>query len=137
MAEKVEMYTVKKRDIKMPVLAAIIVIAIVIFYGVYSTFFSPENWYHDEPGIEIIAGDEIILDFAGKIDGKEFEGGSAEKYRMKVGEGRFIPGFEDAIIGHCTGETFDIDITFPDEYTPELAGKDAVFTIYIHGVYRK
>lgn len=80
----------------------------------------------------VVSGDTIIMDYVGKVDGEEFQGGSAEKANLKIGSGSFIPGFEDAIIGHMPGETFDINVTFPEEYSAELAGKDAVFTITLH-----
>lgn len=78
-------------------------------------------------------GDTVIMDFSGIIDGEEepFEGGTAQDVSAQIGSGTFIPGFEDQIIGHAIGETFDIHVTFPEEYTEELAGKDATFTITV------
>lgn len=81
-------------------------------------------------------GDIVKLDYAGKVDGVAFEGGTATGQSLTIGSGSFIPGFEDQVIGHNIGETFDINVTFPKTYSnsPELAGKDAVFTITIHGI---
>lgn len=84
-------------------------------------------------------GDSINIDFVGKIDGVEFEGGSTDGVGSDVviGSGRFIDGFEDQIIGHKAGETFDITVTFPEDYgNEELKGKEAVFTITVNHIYK-
>ena len=73
-------------------------------------------------------GDIVDIDFEGFVDGVAFEGGKAEHYNLTLGSGSFIPGFEDQIVGHMPGETFDVNVTFPDDYqATNLAGKDAVF----------
>lgn len=79
-------------------------------------------------------GDTVNIDFLGKVDGVAFEGGSTDGagYELTLGSGMMIDGFEEQIMGHSVGETFDIYVTFPEEYTEELAGKDAVFTITIN-----
>lgn len=89
-----------------------------------------------DPGTVIKDGDNINFDFLGKIDEVPFEGGSTNGQGTDavMGAGGFIPGFEDQIIGHKVGETFDIYVTFPEDYAAELAGKDAVFTITINSV---
>ncbi|MCF0228897.1 MAG: FKBP-type peptidyl-prolyl cis-trans isomerase [Parasporobacterium sp.] len=81
-------------------------------------------------------GDTVNIDFSGKLEGEEepFDGGTAAGYDIVLGSGTFIPGFEEQVEGHEIGETFDITVTFPDEYTEELAGKNAVFTITINYV---
>ncbi len=72
--------------------------------------------------------DRVTLDFVGRVDGEEFEGGKANDFALVLGQGRMIPGFEDAIIGHKAGEQFDINVTFPESYHAEnLKGKAAVF----------
>lgn len=81
-------------------------------------------------------GDEVVLDFEGFIDGKAFEGGKAEQYPLLLGSGYFIPGFEEQVAGMAPGSERDIPVTFPKEYAPELAGKDAVFHIRVHDVTR-
>lgn len=81
------------------------------------------------------AGDTADIDFVGKIDGEEFDGGSAEGYPLTIGSGAFIAGFEDSIIGHNIGETFDWNGAFPEDYGNEdFAGKDVVFTITVNGI---
>lgn len=81
------------------------------------------------------SGDIATIDYKGRIDGKEFAGGSAEDYDLTIGSGSFIPGFEDQLIGHKTGEEFDITVKFPSDYGAEdLAGKEAVFSIKIKEV---
>ncbi len=79
-------------------------------------------------------GDTVNIDFLGKVDGEAFAGGSTDGagYELTLGAGTMIDGFEEQIIGHQVGETFDINVTFPEQYTEELAGKDAVFTITIN-----
>jgi len=79
-------------------------------------------------------GDTVVLDFEGFDNGVAFEGGKAENYSLKIGSGQFVPGFEEALIGLSAGEEKDIDITFPENYTPELAGKPVVFKCKIHEV---
>ncbi|MBQ3006617.1 MAG: trigger factor [Clostridia bacterium] len=80
------------------------------------------------------SGDITVIDFEGFVDGVAFDGGKAEKYELTLGSGSFIPGFEDQIIGHSIGEEFDVNVTFPAEYAPELASKDAVFKIKLHEI---
>ncbi len=83
-------------------------------------------------------GDTVVIDFEGFADGEAFEGGKAENFNLKLGEGQFITGFEDAVVGHSTGEDFTIDVTFPEDYNAEnLAGKDAQFKIKLHEIKAK
>ena len=80
-------------------------------------------------------GDTAVIDFEGFVDGVAFEGGKGENYSLRLGSGSFIPGFEDQVIGHKTGEEFDINVTFPEEYGAEnLAGKAAVFKIKLREI---
>lgn len=83
-------------------------------------------------------GDFITMDFAGLLDGKPFRGGAANDYTMQVGSGTFLPGFEEGLVGMSTGETKEIPVTFPEDYTnPELAGKEATFTVKVKTVREK
>ncbi|MBO4428664.1 MAG: trigger factor [Clostridia bacterium] len=80
-------------------------------------------------------GDEVVLDFDGYVDGKQFDGGKAEKHNLKLGSGQFIPGFEDQVAGKSIGEDFDVNVTFPEDYQEKtLAGKAAVFKCKIHEI---
>ena len=79
-------------------------------------------------------GDIAVIDFEGFVDGVAFEGGKAEKYSLTLGSGSFIPGFEEQVAGHSVGEEFDVNVKFPEEYAPELAGKEAVFKIKLHEI---
>lgn len=81
--------------------------------------------------------DIAVIDFEGFVDGVAFDGGKGENYELTLGSGQFIPGFEDQIIGHKTGDEFDVTVTFPTEYTPELAGKEAVFKVVLHEIKMK
>ena len=79
-------------------------------------------------------GDITVIDFEGFVDGVAFDGGKGENYTLTLGSGSFIPGFEDQIIGHNLDDEFDVNVTFPDEYAPELAGKAAVFKVKLHEI---
>ena len=80
-------------------------------------------------------GDDVIIDFEGFADGVPFEGGKAENHNLKLGSGQFIPGFEEQIIDKNIGESFDVNVTFPEEYQSEdLAGKAAVFKVTLHEI---
>lgn len=82
-------------------------------------------------------GDMVEIDFEGFTGGEAFEGGKAENYNLTLGSGSFIPGFEDQIVGHKTGDEFEINVKFPEDYAPELAGKDATFKIKLHEIKEK
>ena len=87
---------------------------------------------------EVVDGDMVVIDFEGMKDGEPFEGGKAENYNLKIGSGNFIPGFEEQIIGHKTGEEFTISVKFPEDYqAEELKGADAEFKINLHEIKRK
>lgn len=75
--------------------------------------------------------DKVLIDFKGYIDGVEFNGGSADDFELILGSGQFIPGFEEQVAGHRIGHKFTINVTFPKEYPPELAGKAATFDVTI------
>jgi len=75
-------------------------------------------------------GDVVVIDFKGSVDGVEFEGGAGEDHHLHLGEGQFIPGFEEQLIGAKVGEKVAVTVTFPEEYgSAELAGKEAVFDV--------
>lgn len=85
-----------------------------------------------------LTGDTAVIDFEGFCDGEAFEGGKGENFELALGSGQFIPGFEDQIVGHETGEEFEIAVKFPEEYQAEnLKGKDATFKIKLHEIKRK
>ena len=82
-------------------------------------------------------GDTANIDFEGFDNGVAFEGGKGESFDLEIGSGSFVPGFEDQVIGMKAGEEKDIDITFPENYTPELAGKPVVFKVKVNEVKAK
>ncbi len=82
-------------------------------------------------------GDTCSIDFEGFVDGVAFEGGKGENYPLELGSGSFIPGFEEQVAGKNIGEEFDVNVTFPEQYAEELAGKDAVFKVTIHEIKEK
>lgn len=82
-------------------------------------------------------GDTVVIDYSGSVDGEKFEGGTAEGQSLVIGSKRFIPGFEEQIIGMKKDEEKDINVKFPEDYAPELAGKDAVFAIKLNEVKGK
>lgn len=79
-------------------------------------------------------GDTAVIDFEGFDNGVAFEGGKGENYELKIGSGSFVPGFEDQITGMKAGEEKEIDITFPEDYHPDLAGKPVVFHVKVNEV---
>ena len=82
--------------------------------------------------------DTVNIDFTGKMDGKEFEGGTAQGYDLTLGSHQFIPGFEEGVVGMNIGETKDVPVTFPEDYqAEELKGKEAVFTVTLHKITGK
>ena len=86
-------------------------------------------------GAKAKQGDQLIIDFNGKLDGVEFEGGKAEDQPLEIGAGRFIPGFEEQLAGVKAGDEKTITVTFPADYQAEnLAGKDATFDIVVKAV---
>ncbi|MGN8841230.1 trigger factor [Niallia sp. HCP3S3_B10] len=83
-------------------------------------------------------GDTVVMDFEGFQDGVAFEGGTAENFSLELGSGQFIPGFEEKLVGVATGETTEVEVTFPEEYHAEdLAGKPATFKVTIHEIKGK
>lgn len=80
-------------------------------------------------------GDTVDISYVGTVDGVAFEGGTADNQELTIGSGTYIDGFEDGVLGKEIGSTFDINVTFPDDYSAtDLAGKDAVFTITVNSV---
>lgn len=77
-------------------------------------------------------GDTAKIDFDGFLNGERFDGGKAEGYSLELGSNSFVPGFEDQIVGMKVGEEKDINITFPEDYVEDLAGKDVVFKVKLH-----
>lgn len=88
---------------------------------------------------DVIADDcHVVLDFVGSVDGEEFSGGRAEDFSLVIGQGRMLPGFEDGLIGHKAGESFTIEVTFPEDYHAEnLQGKVASFAITVKKVEQR
>ena len=82
-------------------------------------------------------GDTAVIDFEGFLDGVPFEGGKGENHSLELGSHSFVPGFEEQVVGMKAGEEKDLDITFPEDYTPELAGKAVVFKVKVHEVKEK
>ncbi len=96
-----------------------------------------QNHLAEEHPEKAAMGDEVVLDFEGFVDGVAFEGGKGEQYPLLLGSGYFIPGFEEQVAGMTVGDERDIAVTFPAQYAPELAGKDAVFHIKVHKITRR
>lgn len=83
-------------------------------------------------------GDIAVIDFDGSVDGKRFAGGKADNYDLTLGAGQFIPGFEDQVAGRKSGDEFEVNVKFPDDYgAKDLAGKDAVFQVKLHEIKKK
>ncbi len=96
---------------------------------------SAQNFEDRKKGSKSKEGDQVVIDFLGKVDGEAFEGGKAEEYPLVLGSNSFIPGFEEQLIGAKAGEEVEVKVSFPAEYgAANLAGKDAVFECKVHAV---
>lgn len=82
-------------------------------------------------------GDTVVIDFAGFDNGVQFAGGTATDYPLKLGSGQFVPGFEEQLVGASVGEKRDVNIRFPDDYVPELAGHQVVFKVTVKEIKSK
>lgn len=83
---------------------------------------------------EVLEGNTAVIDFEGFVDGKPLEGGNGSNYPLEIGSHTFIPGFEEGLVGLKVGETKELDLRFPDEYTKELAGKDVKFKVIVREI---
>lgn len=97
-----------------------------------------ENSYSTDTSLTVEDGDTVNIDYVGTVDGVEFDGGSTEGMGtdLVIGSGSYIGDFEEQLIGAHPGETVEVNVTFPDDYySTDMAGKDAVFTVTINGIY--
>ena len=96
---------------------------------------SAQNFEQRKKTSKAKSGDQIVIDFFGKVDGEAFDGGKADDYPLVIGSNSFIPGFEDQLIGVKEGQKLDVNVTFPKEYGSEkLAGNAAVFNVLVKSV---
>ncbi|MCR9150373.1 MAG: trigger factor [Rhodobacteraceae bacterium] len=96
---------------------------------------SAQNFADRRKGSKAKDGDQVVIDFVGRVDGEEFEGGAAEDYPLVLGSGSFIPGFEDQLVGAKAGDEVEVEVSFPADYGAQnLAGKDAVFSCTVKAV---
>ncbi len=94
--------------------------------------------YIDIDGRAAKLDDQVTIDYEGECDGEKFEGGSAKDYRLVLGSGNFIPGFEDQLVGAEVGSTVDVNVTFPEDYHAEnLRGKKATFKVTVKAIQEK
>ncbi|RVU05315.1 trigger factor [Novosphingobium umbonatum] len=106
-----------------------------VMEGVARIASSAKRFADAEEGKEAAEGDQLTIDFVGKLDGVEFDGGKAEDAALEIGSGRFIPGFEEQLVGAKAGDEKTITVTFPEDYqAAHLAGKDATFDITVKAV---
>jgi len=82
-------------------------------------------------------GDTANIDFVGLLEGKEFSGGSAKSYDLELGAGKFVPGFEDQVVGHKAGEKFDVKVTMPENYPAPLSNQPVTFKVTLNAVKKK
>ncbi|MCM1056833.1 MAG: FKBP-type peptidyl-prolyl cis-trans isomerase [Firmicutes bacterium] len=95
----------------------------------YINYVTPEHGGITNRAVAV--GDTVFIDYEGKEDGVAFAGGTAQNAALSIGSGQFIDGFEDGLVGVMPGETVDLDLTFPENYSPEMAGKAVVFTVTV------
>lgn len=96
----------------------------------YNNFITADNGGITDRAVAV--GDTINLDYAGTEDGVAFQGGTATGQTLTIGSGQFIPGFEDGLVGVMPGETVELNLTFPEDYNPAMAGKEVVFTVKVN-----
>lgn len=134
-----------KPEIQLPDLAAITGSRPIVTVGEDEILTELENlrerqvqWIEEPEETQAETGHQVTIDFVGRIDGVEFEGGSAEGIDLELGSGRMIAGFEEQLIGAKSGEERDLNIQFPQDYgNAELSGKDVVFSARITAVKRR
>lgn len=93
----------------------------------------------NDAGLEVQIGDTVFIDYVGTIDGVPFDGGDTQGMGtdLTIGSGMYIDGFEDQLVGSHPGDEVVVKVTFPDDYgVDELNGKEALFTVQVHGVYQ-
>ena len=94
-----------------------------------------KSWSDAKKGHSAAVGDLVVMDFAGSVDGKPFEGGTGSDMQVELGSGQLIPGFEDQLTGVKVGDSRDVQVTFPDDYPVEnLKGKPATFAVTVRAV---
>lgn len=93
-----------------------------------------EHMLRRNPDRGVIEGDTVNIDYAGTLDGVAFDGGTAAGQDLTIGSGRFVPGFEEGLIGAKVGETVEVPLTFPENYHEGLAGEDVVFTVTVNSI---
>ena len=99
------------------------------------TKLAEQNRQYEEKDGEAADGDRVVIDFVGKLDGEPFEGGAGEDQTLEIGSGRFIPGFEEQLVGAKAGEERTVEVSFPEDYQAEhLAGKPASFDVTVKEV---
>lgn len=97
--------------------------------GNYINYVTPEHGGITDRAVA--EGDTVFIDYEGKEDGVAFAGGTAQNAALTIGSGQFIDGFEDGLVGVMPGQTVDLNLRFPDNYNPEMAGKEVVFTVSV------
>lgn len=94
-----------------------------------------KEWIAPESKRAARLGDTVVIDFKGSVDGTPFKGGEAEKFNLELGSNRFIPGYEEQLVGVKEGDQREVKVTFPENYfSKELAGKEAVFAVTVHEI---
>lgn len=102
--------------------------------GFYVDSYDLYEYETDISANTVEVGSVVNIDYRGTLDGVAFDGGTAVGDHLLIGSGRFIPGFEDGLIGANVGDTVELNLTFPENYSEELAGKDAVFTVSVNSI---
>lgn len=126
----------KNKLVSIPYLMLLFFVGMLLLTGCSSQTDTTKDKVNTSP--EAAIGDTAVIDFVGYLDGKEFDGGSANNYFIELGSNLFVDDFEQQIVGHKVGDKFDVNVTFPDNYENEsLKGKDVVFKVTLHEVWRK
>ena len=106
-------------------------------YYIQQTAQNVDEMHVTDPTVQVKQGDVVNIDYAGSVDGEYFEGGTAQNQFLGIGSGQFIAGFEDGLVGVHVGDKVDLNLTFPEQYKEDLAGKDCVFEVTVNYVLQE
>ena len=106
-------------------------------YYIQRTAQNVEEMHITDTSVAVKQGDVVNIDYAGSVDGEYFEGGTAQNQFLEIGSGSFIAGFEDGLVGVKVGDSVELNLTFPEQYKEDLAGKDCVFEVKVNYILKE
>lgn len=148
-AERAKAAEMQKRKKQLKIAVPVIIVLLLVAVLIADTFRSSDSGsstetenvsdtFQTDASLTVQDGDMLYIDYVGTIDGVEFEGGNTQGggAYLVIGSGSYIDDFEEQLIGSHPGDVVNVEVTFPDDYTQaDLAGKDAVFEVTVHGIF--